>query len=101
MTTPELPPGLDLTEEEADLFRRAYDEEITRRRITYVVLAGLLFAALLATAGWLLRSWPLLLFVSLLYVGITIFEKVAYGRAVLLYKATIRKLAERVRELDG
>ena len=91
---------LGLTDEEADVLRRCADSEITRRRIRQVVVFASLFFVLLLVVGVLLRSWPLLLTVSLLYVGISALEKVAYGRAVLLYKSLVRKLVKRVEELE-
>lgn len=91
---------LGLTSEEADVLRRSADSEVTRRRIRQVVLFASLFGALLLVVGLLLRSWPLLLSVSLLYVGITALEKVAYGRAVLQYKSLVRKLVRGVEELE-
>lgn len=91
---------LGLTGEEADVLRRCADSEVSRRRIRQVILLALLFGALLLVVGLLLRSWPFLLAVGLLYVGITAFEKVAYGRAVLLYKSLVRKLVKRVEELE-
>jgi hypothetical protein len=91
---------LGLTGEEADVLRRSADSEVTRRRIRQVVLFASLFAVVLLVVGVLVRSWSMLLAVSLLYVGITALEKVAYGRAVLLYKSLVRKLANRVEELE-
>ena len=91
---------LGLNGEEAGVLRRSADSGVTRQRIRQVVFFASLFAILLLVVGILLRSWPLLLTVSLLYVGITAFEKVAYGRAVLLYKSVIRKLAKRIEELE-
>jgi hypothetical protein len=91
---------LGLTGEEADVLRRCADSEVTRRRIRQVILFASLFGALLLVVALLLRSWPFLLAVGLLYVGITALEKVAYGRAVLLYKSLARKLVRRVEELE-
>lgn len=91
---------LGLTKDEEEILRRSADDEITRRRIRQVLFAGSLFAVLLVIAGLVARSWPMLLAVALLYVAITVWEKVAYGRAVLLYKSVIGKLQERVEELE-
>ena len=91
---------LGLTSEEADVLSRCADSEVTRRRIRQVIFFATFFGALLLVVGLLLRSWPLLLAVGLLYVGITALEKVAYGRAVLLYKSLVRKLVKRVEELE-
>ena len=91
---------LGLNGEEAEVLRRSADTGVTRQRIRQVIFFASLFAILLLVVGILLRSWPLLLAVSLLYVGITAFEKVAYGRAVLLYKSVIRKLVKRVEALE-
>ncbi len=91
---------LDLNDAEREILQRSKDAAITRRRIRQVIFFASLYAALLVVAGWILKSWVMLLVVSLLYVLITTFEKVAYGRAVLLYKSVIRKLSSRVDELE-
>lgn len=91
---------LGLTGAEEEILRRSADSEITRRRIRQVVAWGSLFAVLLVLAGVGLRSWPMLLAVALLYVAITVWEKVSYGRAVLDYKSVIRKLRRRLEESE-
>lgn len=92
---------LGLTEVEKLFLERSYDSAITRRRIRQVVLAASFFAALLLTLAWLSKSWALVLLTALVYLVITVWEKVAYGRGVLVYKSVICKLARRVEELGG
>jgi len=65
-----------------------------------VVIMGLLAAV----AFWLLydvlQSRSLAFVVVFIYLAVTIVEKWAYGNAVLRYKNLIRKLVDRVEELE-
>lgn len=92
---------LGLTETESRILKGCGDPELTRRRMRQVLVAAVVFAVLLITAGWLGRSLPVVLAVALLYIGITTWEKLAYGRGVLAYKSIITKLVRRLGELDG
>ena len=91
---------LGLTDTESLILKRCSDAEATRRRMRGVLLAAGLFVALLVAVAWLSRSLALVLGVALLYIVITTWEKLAYGRGVLSYKAIIGKLVRRLGELD-
>jgi lysylphosphatidylglycerol synthetase-like protein (DUF2156 family) len=65
-----------------------------------VVAWSTFFAASLVLFGFLSRSWLTLLVISLVYVVLTLAEKIAYGRAVLAYKMLIQKLRRRLAELE-
>ena len=92
---------LGLTETESRILKRCSDAELTRRRMRQVLLAATVFAALLVVMAWYTRSLPLVLGVALVYIAITTWEKLAYGRGVLAYKSLIQKLVRRLRDLDG
>ncbi len=92
---------LGLTETESRILKRSSDAELTRRRMRQVLLSAVAFAVLLAVAAWYSRSLPLVVGVALLYIAITTWEKLAYGRGVLSYKAIIQKLVRRLSDLDG
>ena len=92
---------LGLTETESRILKRSSDVEVTRRRMRQVLLAAAVFAILLAVAAWYSRSLPLVVAVALVYIAVTTWEKLAYGRGVLAYKSLIQKLVRRLRDLDG
>ena len=91
---------LGLTETESQVLKRSADAEVTRRRMRQVLAAAVLFAALLAAMAWYTRSLAMVVAVSLLYIAVTTWEKLAYGRGVLTYKAIISKLVRRLGDLD-
>ena len=92
---------LGLTATESRILKRCADPEVTRRRMRQVLATAAVFAALLGVAAWYTGSLPLVLGVALLYIAVTTWEKLAYGRGVLSYKAIITKLVRRLGELDG
>ena len=92
---------LGLTETESRILKGCGDSDLTRRRMRQVLVAAALFAVLLIAAGWFARSLPAVAAVALLYIGITTWEKLAYGRGVLAYKSIITKLVRRLGELDS
>ena len=92
---------LGLTESESRILKRCSDTELTRRRMRQVLISATIFALLLVAVGWYMKSLPLVLGVALLYIAITTWEKLAYGRGVLSYKAIINKLVRRLNELDS
>ena len=94
-------PDLDLSAQEKLFLERSRDLNTTRRRIRWVVAAALFHAVALVLVALLSRSWFLLLVLSLCYIALTLAEKVAYGRAVLVYKALIRKLFDQLRRSDA
>ncbi len=77
------------------------DQGLTRRRMRAVVVMAAVFGVLLIGAAWISRSWQVVLAVSLLYLLITVWEKLGYGRGVLVYKAVVRKLVARVEQLEA
>lgn len=87
---------LDLTPIEQQILERSEKPEITRRRRTMVVVSGSCFAAILVAVSLIRRSWEFTLVIAVLYIAVTVFEKVAYANAVLAYKSLIRKLKEQV-----
>ena len=92
---------LQLDPVEARIVARALDPALTRRRIWYSVLVPLALIALTLALFWRDAQPRVLLWLYVGYVAINMFEKVAYGLAVLSYKSVIRKLLSRVRELEG
>lgn len=92
---------LGLTETESRILKRCSDVEVTRRRMRQVLLAATVFAVLLSVAAWYSRSLPLIVGIALVYIAITTWEKLTYGRGVLAYKSLIQKLLRRLRDLDG
>ena len=92
---------LGLTETESRFLKRCSDAEVTRRRMRQVLVAACIFAALLLVMAWYTRSLPLVLGVALVYIVVTTWEKLSYGRGVLAYKSIITKLVRRLGELDG
>ncbi len=92
---------LGLTETESHILKRCTDAEETRRRMRQVLIVASVFAALLIVVARYSGSMPLVLAVALLYIAVTTWEKLAYGRGVLSYKAIISKLVRRLGELDG
>lgn len=92
---------LGLTDTESRFLKRCSDSEVTRRRMRQVLAAAVLFAALLVAMAWYSRSLAMVLAVSLLYIAVTTWEKLAYGRGVLTYKAIVGKLVRRLGDLDS
>ena len=92
--------GLELTALEKYMLEHSGDMAVTKRRRLIVVVAGLCFAGMLTGFGVAYHSWKILLVLSLLHVAVSVFEKIAYANTVLAYKSIIRKLAQRVHELE-
>ena len=91
---------LDLTPLEQRILDRSGKPEITRQRRTIVVASGLSFAAVLIVMALVKRSWQFVLAIALLYIVITVWEKVAYANAVLAYKGLIQKLKAKAEEQE-
>jgi len=87
---------VNLTPLEQQILDRSKKPEITCRRRTMVVVSGVSFAAVLVAVSLIKQSWEYTLVIALLYIAMTVFEKVAYANAVLVYKSLIRKLKEQV-----
>ena len=93
--------GIELSPLESRFLAAAADPKVTRRRIRLVIFFGLIAAGgvvLLAASG---ESIQLVAGLAVAYVLITLYEKVAYGNGVLVYKALIRKLVTRIEELES
>ncbi|MBT3287861.1 MAG: hypothetical protein HN380_10995 [Victivallales bacterium] len=88
----------DLTPLERQILDRSGSSDVTRQRRTIVVASGLGFAALLIAMAFAKRSWQSVLVIALLYIAITVWEKVAYANAVLAYKSLIQKLKANLEE---
>lgn len=91
----------ELTPLEQQILDRSGNSKVTRQRRTIVVAAGLSFAAALVAMSIVKRSWQFTLGVALLYIAITVWEKVAYANAVLAYKSLIQKLKARTDEQES
>jgi hypothetical protein len=89
-----------LTVDEQLLVRRSADLESTRRRIRLSLLSAGVLAAGVATAGWALRPWRPLAALFVVYILVTTWERVAYGRSVLRYKSLVQKLQQLLRDAD-
>ncbi len=86
-----------MTEEEIELKRQTlilntFDEKLTRRRIWQVVGFGGLFLVLVLGVGLYLRDPVWVTVAAVVYILITIREKVGYGYGVIIYKRVIRML---------
>ena len=92
---------LNLTPLEQRILKHDYDPSIIRCRRTIAVVTGVAAAILLVGVAWLVQSWQVVLVVALVYVAVTLLEKVAYANAVLGYKSLIRKLQSRIEELEA
>lgn len=85
----------ELTAIEQHVVDRAADLATTRRRIRLSLLSAALMAAAVVAAGWASKSWQFLVVVFVIYIAATSWERIRYGRAVLLYKTVVRKLHQR------
>lgn len=91
---------LDLTPLERRILDQCDKPEVTRRRRTIIIVTGLIFAALLIAMSLVRRSWQFVLAIALVYIAITVWEKVAYANAVLAYKSLIQKLKKQVEDKE-
>jgi len=90
----------DLTPLERQILKQSSDLDVTRRHRTTVIVSGVTAAALLCLMAYGTKSWRFVLIVSLIYVGVTLFEKVAYANAVIAYKSLIQKLRMGIDETE-
>ena len=91
----------DLTLLERQILKQSSDIEVTRRHRTTIIVSGVIAAGLLCLVAYGTKSWRFVLIVSLIYVGLTLFEKVAYANAVIAYKSLIQRLWMRIDEREG
>ncbi len=87
----------NMTEEEIEAKRKeiilnSFNEEMTLKRIKLVKLIGILFLALILVAGFYFKNSVLVTSVSIIYIIITLKEKISYGYGVIVYKRIIRML---------
>jgi hypothetical protein len=90
----------DLTPLERQVLKQSSDIEVTRRHRTTIIVSGVIAAGLLCLVAYGTKSWRFVLIVSLIYVGVTLFEKVAYANAVIVYKSLIQRLWMRIDEKE-
>jgi hypothetical protein len=90
----------DLTPLERQVLKQSSDIEVTRRHRTTIIVSGVIAAGLLCLVAYGTKSWRFVLIVSLIYVGVTLFEKVAYANAVIVYKRLIQRLWMRSDETE-
>ena len=90
----------DLTPLERQILKQSSDLDITRRHRTTIIISGVFAAALLCLVAYGTKSWRFVLIVSLIYTGVTLFEKVAYANAVIAYKSLIQKLRVQIDETE-
>ena len=90
----------DLTPLERQILKQSSDLDVTRRHRTTIIVSAVVAAALLCLVAYGTKSWRFVLIVSLIYVGVTLFEKVAYANAVIAYKSLIQKLRMRIDETE-
>ena len=92
--------NINLTSLEKKIIEQSADLDITRKRKKVVVFTGVIAAIVFVGGSYLIRSWQFILFAALVYLLVTVFEKVMYSNAVLVYKSLIQKLKKRVEELE-
>lgn len=92
---------LNFTPLEAYIYQASPNLEITRQRRRMVLITGSLFAAVLLVGTLIARRWEVPLCVGLLYIGMTMYEKIAYANAVIGYKSVVQKLRGRIEELES
>ena len=90
----------DLTPLEKQILKQSFDLDISRRNRAMVIVSGVTAAALLCLVAYGTKSWRFVLIVSFIYVGVTVFEKVAYANAVIAYKGVIQRLCVRIDETE-
>jgi hypothetical protein len=90
----------DWTPLEKQILKQSSDLDVTRRHRTTIIVSGVIAAGLLCLVAYGTKSWRFVLIVSLIYVGVTLFEKVAYANAVIAYKSLIQRLWMRIDETD-
>ena len=86
-----------MTEEEIEAKRQeiilnSFNEEMTLKRIKLVKLFGALFLILILVAGFYFKDIVLVTSASIIYIIITLKEKIGYGYGVIIYKRIIRML---------
>ena len=91
---------LDLTPLEIEILRRSTDLQTTRRRRAIIVISGTMFTSLLLYIGIQQKSNLVLILITVVYVIITMIEKLIHAYAVILYKGLIQKLVTKIEEKE-
>lgn len=89
---------LDLLE--AQILARSHDTAVTRRRSVIAVLTGCAVAIAFLLAAMLGVSARPLAAIAALYALLTMLQGLFYGKAILGYKSLVRKLAQRIADLE-
>ncbi len=92
---------LEFTPVETHIYNASGNLEVTRRRRRMVFISGSVFAAMLLLGTLIVQRWEVPLAVGLLYIGMTVVEKIAYANAILNYKNVIQKLDRRINDLQA
>lgn len=95
--------GMDrigFTPREERTLRRSGNAGAVLRRRRAVIAVSVLFLLLFAGLGLATRSWVILMVCAMLFVVITLVEKLTFINAELVCKSVIVKLAKRIQELN-
>lgn len=91
---------MEYSKQEERLLIRSGDNALTKRMKKSAIITPLLFAVLLTGAAFASGNLWIILAVSLVYILITLCEKVAYINVIAAYRAMVVKLSTRVNELE-
>ncbi|GEM_PF-2172287 len=85
--------SLPAVQKKADFtIRNSFNLKKTKSRITFVILFGSITIILFILLGFFVKNIQLLTILSILYVVLTLLEKIGYGFGVLAYKKVIQKI---------
>lgn len=82
--------NIKFTEIEKIIIEKSTDISVTKKRLSQVLIFGLLSISGLIYL-FVNEMYKVLLIGSILYMIITLFEKIGYGKAVISYKSVINK----------
>jgi len=91
---------IGFTPREERTHRRSGNAGAVLRRRRAVIAVSVLFLLLFAGLGFATRSWVILMVCAMLFVVITLVEKLAFINAELVCKSVIVKLTKRIQELN-
>jgi hypothetical protein len=91
---------LELSPLERSFLERSEDTSVTKRRNRLALVTGGFLIASFCVAALVSQSLVFVVVVAVVYMFASIFERVAYGNAVLVYKRLIQKLSQRVAMLE-
>jgi hypothetical protein len=92
---------IDFTPLENHVLQASFNPAITLHRQRQVLAFGLVTFFCPVAVGIATHSWVWVAVAMMVYVAITIWEKHAYGNAVIAYKSVIRKLKARLDDLES